>query len=118
MFAFVGQFEALTNSLTKRSAAYNLSRMSIEHKSTKVPFPSNSSRCFPPRQNSKVFLLLILFRADQKHFLYRNMSKKTCPICQADLNSTDDTWVLSELPAAEEISEKICTELMALSKEQ
>lgn len=44
------------------------------------------------------------------------MSKKTCPICQAELTSTDDTWVLSELPAAEEISEKICTELMALSR--
>lgn len=48
--------------------------------------------------------------------IFRNMSKKTCPICQAELTSTDDTWVLSELPAAEEISDKICTELMALSK--
>ncbi|XP_037030561.1 RING finger protein 141-like [Bradysia coprophila] len=45
-----------------------------------------------------------------------NMSRKTCPICQAELSSTDDTWVLSELPAAGEISEKICNELMALSR--
>lgn len=45
-----------------------------------------------------------------------NMSKKTCPICQECLESTDDGWVISEKPEAQEINEKICTELMALSK--
>lgn len=44
------------------------------------------------------------------------MNKKTCPICQEELKSTDDSWVLSELPDVQEINEKICTELMALSK--
>lgn len=51
------------------------------------------------------------------HFHYfRNMNKKTCPICQEELKSTKDSWVISELPGVGEINEKICTELMALSK--
>lgn len=44
------------------------------------------------------------------------MNKKTCPICQEVLSSTDDSWVLSEMPDVQEINDKICTELMALSK--
>lgn len=45
-----------------------------------------------------------------------NMSNKTCPMCQQEFKSTDDSWVLSELPDVHEINEKICTELMELSK--
>lgn len=46
----------------------------------------------------------------------RNMSKKTCPICQEEIDSTDEGWVVSEIPKAQEINEKICAELMELSK--
>lgn len=44
-----------------------------------------------------------------------NIHQKKCPICDEELASTDDTWVLSEMPEAEEISEEICTTLMRLS---
>ncbi|XP_059609473.1 RING finger protein 141-like [Phlebotomus argentipes] len=46
-----------------------------------------------------------------------NVNNKFCPICQEELNSTDDTWVLSEIPPSQEVSEQICTELMKLAKE-
>uniref|UniRef100_A0A1B0CDL5 RING finger protein 141 n=1 Tax=Lutzomyia longipalpis TaxID=7200 RepID=A0A1B0CDL5_LUTLO len=46
-----------------------------------------------------------------------NVNNKFCPICQEELSSTDDTWVLSEIPPSQEVSEQICTELMKLSKE-
>lgn len=39
-------------------------------------------------------------------------------IVQADLKSTDDTWVISNLPGAEEICSEIVTELMSLSQEK
>ncbi|XP_055523938.1 RING finger protein 141-like [Wyeomyia smithii] len=44
-----------------------------------------------------------------------NIHQKRCPICDEELASTDDTWVLSEMPEAEEISEEICATLMKLS---
>lgn len=44
-----------------------------------------------------------------------NIHQKKCPICDEELASTDDTWVLSEMPEAEEISEEICATLMKLS---
>lgn len=47
-----------------------------------------------------------------------NVNNKTCPICNELLASTDDTWVLSEIPGIDEINHKICDELMNLSKEQ
>lgn len=46
---------------------------------------------------------------------YRNETHKKCPICQTKLNSTDDSWVLSELPRTDEVNEKIVTELNALT---
>ncbi|KAI4462511.1 ring finger protein [Holotrichia oblita] len=39
----------------------------------------------------------------------------TCPVCRQNLESTDDTWVLSEVPQAEEISEEIRKTLMHLT---
>lgn len=48
---------------------------------------------------------------------FRHVERKNCPICLADLNSTDETWVISSLPGAEEICSEICTELMSLSHE-
>ncbi|XP_055638054.1 RING finger protein 141-like [Toxorhynchites rutilus septentrionalis] len=44
-----------------------------------------------------------------------NIHQKKCPICDEELTSTDDTWVLSEMPEADEISEEICATLMKLS---
>ncbi|XP_053696427.1 RING finger protein 141-like [Sabethes cyaneus] len=44
-----------------------------------------------------------------------NIHQKRCPICDEELTSTDETWVLSEMPEAEEISEEICATLMKLS---
>lgn len=45
------------------------------------------------------------------------MNNKTCPICRETLVSTDDTWVLSEVPEAAEISEEIRSSLMKLVDE-
>ncbi|GAB0091402.1 RING finger protein 141 [Sergentomyia squamirostris] len=45
-----------------------------------------------------------------------NVNHKFCPICQEELKSTDDTWVLSEIPPSIEVSEQICNELMKLAK--
>ncbi|KXJ74276.1 hypothetical protein RP20_CCG014041 [Aedes albopictus] len=47
-----------------------------------------------------------------------NIHQKKCPICDEELASTDDTWVLSEMPEAEEISEEICVTLMKLSVDE
>ncbi|KFB36805.1 AGAP000736-PA-like protein [Anopheles sinensis] len=46
-----------------------------------------------------------------------NIHQKTCPICDEALASTDDTWVLSEMPEANEVSEEICATLLKLSAE-
>ncbi|XP_052900073.1 RING finger protein 141-like [Anopheles moucheti] len=46
-----------------------------------------------------------------------NIHQKTCPICDEVLASTDDTWVLSEMPEADEVSEEICATLLKLSNE-
>uniref|UniRef100_A0A182IZM9 RING-type domain-containing protein n=1 Tax=Anopheles atroparvus TaxID=41427 RepID=A0A182IZM9_ANOAO len=46
-----------------------------------------------------------------------NIHQKTCPICDEALASTDDTWVLSEMPEANEVSEEICATLQKLSAE-
>lgn len=47
----------------------------------------------------------------------RNSTHKKCPICQEKLNSTDDSWVLSEIPRADEVNEKILSELSGLTKD-
>ncbi|KAJ9585215.1 hypothetical protein L9F63_002978 [Diploptera punctata] len=44
-----------------------------------------------------------------------NVNNKTCPICRETLDSTDDTWVISEVPGAHEISEEIFCSLMDLA---
>lgn len=44
-----------------------------------------------------------------------NVSHKTCPICREQLDSTDDTWVLSEVPGSQEINDAICSTLMDLT---
>lgn len=53
------------------------------------------------------------------YLIFRNVNNKTCPICCETLESTDDTWVMSNIPGVEEINEKICAEFMNLAaKEQ
>jgi Zinc finger, C3HC4 type (RING finger) len=42
-------------------------------------------------------------------------TRKTCPICSDSLESTSDSWVLEDMPKAEEVSEEICSSLMGLS---
>lgn len=49
---------------------------------------------------------------------FRNVNHKTCPICRETLQSTDDTWVLSEVPEAEEISEEIRSSLLQLVEDK
>lgn len=44
-----------------------------------------------------------------------NVNNKTCPICRETLDSTDDTWVISEAPESQEISQAICNSLMDLA---
>lgn len=44
-----------------------------------------------------------------------NVKHKTCPICREALENSDDTWVISDFPAENEISEDICHSLMKLA---
>nr|XP_023021945.1 RING finger protein 141-like [Leptinotarsa decemlineata] len=48
----------------------------------------------------------------------RNESHDTCPICREKLESTDDTWVISEVPKAEEINKEIRNNLMELTHDR
>ncbi|XP_044254872.1 RING finger protein 141-like [Tribolium madens] len=47
-----------------------------------------------------------------------NANHDTCPICREKLESTDDTWVISEVPEAEEISKEIKSSLMELAEDK
>ncbi|EFA02265.1 RING finger protein 141 [Tribolium castaneum] len=47
-----------------------------------------------------------------------NATHDTCPICREKLESTDDTWVISEVPEAEEISKEIKSSLMELAEDK
>ncbi|CAH1160048.1 unnamed protein product [Phaedon cochleariae] len=47
-----------------------------------------------------------------------NETHDTCPICREVLDSTDETWVMSEVPKAEEISKEIQDNLMELTRER
>lgn len=47
-----------------------------------------------------------------------NSEHKSCPICNAKLSSTEDSWVLSDLPQANEINETILSELAQLTKQK
>lgn len=47
-----------------------------------------------------------------------NTNKKSCPICMEKLESVDDSWVLSEIPEANEISNEIQTSLLQISDEK
>uniref|UniRef100_A0A1I8MBI1 RING finger protein 141 n=1 Tax=Musca domestica TaxID=7370 RepID=A0A1I8MBI1_MUSDO len=47
-----------------------------------------------------------------------NVNNKTCPICCESLESTDETWVMSNIPEVEEINEEICAEFMSLAKDK
>ncbi|KAK5643201.1 hypothetical protein RI129_007046 [Pyrocoelia pectoralis] len=44
-----------------------------------------------------------------------NELHESCPICRERLESTEDAWVLSEVPRAEEISREIQSDLMNLT---
>lgn len=48
----------------------------------------------------------------------RNAIQDTCPICRERLDSPDDTWVMSEVPKAEEITKEIRESLMKLTAEK
>lgn len=47
----------------------------------------------------------------------RNVNNKTCPLCRETLQSTEDTWVISEMPEADEINEEIKSALLSLSQD-
>ena len=49
---------------------------------------------------------------------FRNECHDTCPICREKLESTDDTWVISEVPKAEEISKEIRENLIELTEDR
>jgi len=44
-----------------------------------------------------------------------NQGHHNCPICRKSLDSTDESWVISEVPEADEISEEIKNTLMSLA---
>lgn len=41
--------------------------------------------------------------------------EKTCPMCRESLESTDDTWVLSEAPDSDQVNEEIRKTLISLA---
>lgn len=47
-----------------------------------------------------------------------NSIHATCPICRDKVDSTDDAWVLSEKPHAEEITKEIQLNLMELTEDK
>lgn len=47
--------------------------------------------------------------------LYRSVVDKTCPVCRESLKSTDDTWVLSEVPDDDQVNEEIRRTLIGLA---
>jgi hypothetical protein len=46
---------------------------------------------------------------------FRNVNNKTCPICREKLESTDDSWVISEAPGSEEVNKELEKSLFNLS---
>lgn len=48
--------------------------------------------------------------------IFRNECHDTCPICREKFDGSDDTWVLSEVPNAEEISKEIHENLLELTQ--
>ncbi|XP_065347337.1 RING finger protein 141-like isoform X1 [Cloeon dipterum] len=44
-----------------------------------------------------------------------NVNHKTCPICREKLESTDDSWVISEAPDSEEVNQELEKSLLNLS---
>lgn len=47
--------------------------------------------------------------------LYRNLNHKTCPICRAEVEGSDDTWVLTEKPDTHEMAYETTGYLMGLA---
>ncbi|KAK9876616.1 hypothetical protein WA026_013994 [Henosepilachna vigintioctopunctata] len=47
-----------------------------------------------------------------------NSENPSCPICRTKLDSTDDTWVLSEKPTTEDVSKELRINLLELSEER
>lgn len=71
------------------------------------------------RLGTSLFVLLaIIILESNLMFIfisYRNETHSKCPICQSNLGSVNDSWVLAELPQTNEVSEEIITELNALT---
>lgn len=47
-----------------------------------------------------------------------NENNKTCPICCEELKDTDESWVMTDKPGIDEISDNICKEFMSLGKKE
>ena len=48
-------------------------------------------------------------------FFFRNVNHKTCPICRAKVDNSDDTWVLTEKPDQNEMAYETTGYLMGLA---
>lgn len=61
---------------------------------------------------------MYFFSGKQKYvytFPPRSVVEKTCPMCRESLDSTDDTWVLSEAPDSDQVNEEIRKTLISLA---
>ncbi|XP_022238601.1 RING finger protein 141-like isoform X2 [Limulus polyphemus] len=47
-----------------------------------------------------------------------NVSHNTCPLCREKLESTDDSWVISEAPNSEEMQQELQQALLCLAEER
>nr|XP_053646999.1 uncharacterized protein LOC128698705 [Cherax quadricarinatus] len=63
------------------------------------------------RGTSKSDMCLVLWSC----VLLRTVVDRTCPVCRESLKNTDDTWVLSEVPDNDEVTEEIRRALIGLA---
>lgn len=47
----------------------------------------------------------------------RRQDHRTCPICQTNLETDDDAWVVTDLPKTDDINNEIMTDLTAITSD-
>lgn len=103
----------LTASMLMSSLASNLSSPTNSHCSTPEDPWNECSICM----DRKMDVLLPCTHSFCTPCIEQwNENNKSCPICCEELKNTDESWVMTDIPGADEISDNICKEFMSLGK--